>query len=264
MPAETAESATPHDSAEPAGQKAQGTILIVDDEESNRLLFRLLLRAEGYRFLEAGNGQIALDILREKPVDLVILDLMMPIKDGFSVLEDVQNDTKLRNVPIIIASALSEPEQVERGLRLGAIDYLHKPLSEDVRKFQLKLKARNLVNLKHLRDELAAMQEERLIQERDRTVIEMAGAASHEINQPLTVIMGRLELLLRHLPKEDEKYKEVEIIYNQAGRIADIVHNIGKITRYEKKKYVGDSSIIDISAASSDDPPDDKDSEGTP
>lgn len=261
MPAETADSASSREPAAPEEQKAPGTILIVDDEESNRLLFRLLLRAEGYLFLEAENGQIAIDILREKSIDLVILDLMMPIKDGFSVLEEVQKDTKLQNVPIIIASALSEPEQVERGLRLGAIDYLHKPLSEDVRKFQLKLKARNLVNLKHLRDELAAIQDELLIQERDRTVIEMAGAASHEINQPLTVIMGRLELLLRHLSEEDEKYKEVQIIYNQAGRIADIVHNIGKITRYEKKSYVGDSSIIDISAASSDNSPDKKESE---
>jgi CheY-like chemotaxis protein len=226
-----------------------GTILIVDDVESNRKVVRFLLRPEGYDFHEAEDGNVALDLLRAHTIDLVILDLMMPERDGFSVLEVMRDDEALSNIPVIIASALNESEYVERGLQLGAIDYLLKPLAEDVRKFQLALKVRNLIHMKQLRDQLSTMQEELLSQERNRTVVQMAGAASHEINQPLTVILGRLELMLRHI--EDESVlKQLETIQIQAQRVSEIVKKIGQITRHETKPYVGSSSIIDIDAAS--------------
>jgi signal transduction histidine kinase len=93
------------------------------------------------------------------------------------------------------------------------------------------------------------MQEELVSQERDRAVLELAGAANHEINQPLTVILGRLEILLRRPAQEDPQLSELDTIYQQAQRIADIVRKIGKITRYETKHYVGRSNILDIDAA---------------
>jgi PAS domain S-box-containing protein len=93
---------------------------------------------------------------------------------------------------------------------------------------------------------LAQAQEQILSQERQAIVAELAGAAAHELNQPLTSVMGYSELLKRRLPREDAAYSAAEIIFNEAERMAEIVRKIGKITRYETKSYVGRARILDL------------------
>jgi PAS domain S-box-containing protein len=78
---------------------------------------------------------------------------------------------------------------------------------------------------------------------------ELAGTAAHELNQPLTSIMGYAELLRRKLPDTDPNAATVDIIIHEAVRMADLVRRIGKITRYETKSYVGDSRIVDLERA---------------
>ncbi len=90
--------------------------------------------------------------------------------------------------------------------------------------------------------------EKRLTEAEKRAIIvEMAGAAAHELNQPLTSVMGFAELLKRRLPESDPAHRQVDIIYREAERIAEIVRKLGKITKYETKDYVGGQRIVDIS-----------------
>lgn len=89
--------------------------------------------------------------------------------------------------------------------------------------------------------------------EKNAVIVALAGTAAHELNQPLTSIMGYAELLKRRLKEEDVAFKPVDIIYREAERMAEIVRKIGKITRYETKAYLGSQQILDLDKASSHD-----------
>jgi len=82
-------------------------------------------------------------------------------------------------------------------------------------------------------------------------IVELAGTAAHELNQPLTSVMGYADLLKRKLKEDDFAYRPVDIIYREAERMAEIVRKIGKITRYETKSYVGTAKILDLDKATS-------------
>ncbi|WP_240359812.1 GAF domain-containing sensor histidine kinase [Pyxidicoccus trucidator] len=87
--------------------------------------------------------------------------------------------------------------------------------------------------------------------EKSAVIVALAGTAAHELNQPLTSVMGYAELLKRKLKEEDFAWKPVDIIYREAERMAEIVRKIGKITRYETKSYMGAQQILDLDKASS-------------
>jgi PAS domain S-box-containing protein len=102
--------------------------------------------------------------------------------------------------------------------------------------------------------QLANAQEKLAVSEKQALVAELAGATAHELNQPLTSVMGYAELLLRKLPSDPANLRAAEVIHTEAQRMAEIVRKIGKLTRYETKTYVGDQRILDLDRASVDDP----------
>ncbi|MBI3163387.1 MAG: SpoIIE family protein phosphatase [Anaerolineales bacterium] len=102
-------------------------ILIVDDEPLNIDYLEQELEDKGFELLSATNGQEALDTIRASLPDLVLLDIMMPVMDGFAALEQVKADAVTRNIPIIIISANNDLKSVVRGIQRGAEDYLPKP-----------------------------------------------------------------------------------------------------------------------------------------
>ena len=128
-------------------------LLIVDDNEDNRYTLTRRLNREGYDNLTtADNGREALDLLHSKPFDLVLLDIMMPDLNGYEVLEQMKVSAELRNIPVIMISALSEIDSVIRCIELGAIDYLQKPFNPTL----LRARVGATLEKKRLRDEVAA------------------------------------------------------------------------------------------------------------
>ncbi len=109
-------------------------ILIVDDEINIRLMLRTILEAEGYIVSEASNGREALDEMEQGQIDLVLLDLNMPVLDGMSVLEQL-NASQARNKPrVIVLSAYGSVAAAVKATRLGALDFLEKPATpEEIR-----------------------------------------------------------------------------------------------------------------------------------
>jgi sigma-B regulation protein RsbU (phosphoserine phosphatase) len=106
-----------------------GRILIVDDNEGNRdMLARQLVR-QGHTVASAEDGRGALDRLRAEPFDLVLLDMMMPVLDGYGALLEIKGDPSLRHLPVIMISALDELSSVVRCIERGAEDYLPKPFN---------------------------------------------------------------------------------------------------------------------------------------
>ena len=108
------------------GLKKKVSILVVEDDRFLRELMAQKLSGEGFEVTEATDGESALKKMKEKKPDLVLLDLILPGVDGFEVLSKVKNDPSLESIPVIILSNLGQKEDIERGLKLGADDYLIK------------------------------------------------------------------------------------------------------------------------------------------
>ena len=106
-----------------------GLLLVVDDNKVNRLLLSRSLEQQGHRLEMAENGLRALEMMHAKPYDLVLLDIEMPEMNGYQVLEKVTSDLQLRDIPIIITSALEELDSVVKCIEMGAEDYLIKPVN---------------------------------------------------------------------------------------------------------------------------------------
>lgn len=104
-------------------------VLIADDNRMNRLLLARSLEQKGHDITFAENGKQALDLLRAGSFDLVLLDVEMPEMNGYQVLEQVHGDMRLRDIPIIVTSALDEIDSVVKCIELGAEDYLNKPVN---------------------------------------------------------------------------------------------------------------------------------------
>jgi len=101
-----------------------------------------------------------------------------------------------------------------------------------------------------MQERLAQAQQELRTREKQAIIAELAGAAAHELNQPLTSVMGYAELLKRRLSRDTPAYSAAHVIVNEAERMAEIVRKIGKITKYETKTYVGAAKILDLDKAS--------------
>ena len=125
-------------------------ILVVDDNENNRYTLRRRLKRLGYDDItEAEHGQHALDIVTEQPHDIILLDVMMPVMDGFEVLAHIKNDAKLANTAVIMISALDDLDNVIKSIELGADDYLPKPFNPTLLAARLKaaVRKRKLISL---------------------------------------------------------------------------------------------------------------------
>jgi len=117
-------------------QKA--TVLVVDDEPFNVDVLQQELEELDYQVITASNGKEALEQIKKHQPDLILLDLMMPILDGFAVLSEIKADNVLRDIPVIIVSAEHDSKSVVKGIKQGADDYITKPIDADHLKKKVK------------------------------------------------------------------------------------------------------------------------------
>ena len=130
---------------------AEAALLVVDDNEDNRYTLTRRLKREGYENLTTANdGKQALELLKSKKFDLMLLDIMMPEMNGYEVLEHLKADAELRHLPVIMISAVGEVESVVRCIELGAEDYLPKPFDATL----LRARVGASLEKKRLRDEV--------------------------------------------------------------------------------------------------------------
>ncbi len=111
------------------GAQITGHLLVVDDNKVNRLLLGRGLEQQGHTVDFAENGREALEKLRKKDFDLVLLDIQMPEIDGIAVLEQITNNSHLRDIPVIMTTAMEEMDSVVQCIEMGAEDYLTKPVN---------------------------------------------------------------------------------------------------------------------------------------
>jgi putative two-component system response regulator len=129
--------------------ESAGSVLVVDDNEMNRDMLVRRLEPLGYEVSTARDGAEAMDALMQNPFDLVLLDIMMPVKDGFEVLQEVKAHNDLHMIPVIMITALDDTSSAARCIQLGAEDYLTKPFDPVL----LKARVATCLERKRLHDQ---------------------------------------------------------------------------------------------------------------
>ena len=112
-------------------------ILVVEDNEMNRDMLGRRLQRQGYRVTMAVDGRQALEFIKQEPFDLVLLDKMLPVMNGYEVLEHLKADQSLSHIPVIITTALDESDGKAKCMELGAEDYLTKPFNPVILKSRI-------------------------------------------------------------------------------------------------------------------------------
>ncbi len=189
----------------------KGIILVADDDENVREPLIEMLRLNCYRVIAVENGDQAYKVACSQPVDLVLLDVMMPGPSGFSVCRSIKIRPETRFVPVVLITGLASAEDRIRGIEAGADDFLHKP----VKKEELLARVRSLVRLKRYTDEL----------ENAETVL-CTLARSIEAKDPYTE--GHCDRLSRYTVSLAEKIGASREDCNDLRR-SGIVHDIGKV-----------------------------------
>ncbi len=164
-------------------------VLVVDDDVSCRTMLAGILEDERYLIFEAANGEDALRIVAKDPPDLVLLDIMMPGIDGVEVCHTLKKDDNTRDIPVIMVTVLDDEQDMLRGLKVGATDYITKPFSATVVRARVKAALRS--KLAH--DEVKQLAAQ--ISDKNRKLTRFAETAqrfvddvSHDFRTPLTVI----------------------------------------------------------------------------
>jgi DNA-binding response OmpR family regulator len=177
-----------------------------------------------------------LERLTQQLPDLILLDLVMPAMSGLDVLAEIRKTHSLYQLPVIVVTGKVAAEDVVDGLRLGANDYVTKPITFPV------LEAR-------IKTQIAVKQSvENLLQaERQRVMIESLGAACHHISQPMTSVMGNLGLLQESLgPADAETRDKIGDILEWTAEVRDLLRQMQTLREYRTTPYVSDSHILDI------------------
>ncbi|MFA6448526.1 MAG: hybrid sensor histidine kinase/response regulator [bacterium] len=233
-------------------------LLIVDDEEMNLRLYERFLRDLPCEIIKAISGIEALEKVSESAVDLVLLDVTMPVMDGFETCRRLKEEE--RNRPIIMVTALNDTDSRRRGIESGADDFLSKPIDP----IELNLKIKNFLrmkklydNVKKLNDELERKVEERTMElkeanERleilDRLKSDFLTFISHELQTPLTSMSVAIELLNR-TDFQNSHERLIAVAQNSYRRLFDFVtRGIDYINEQSKTAFdltaVSDLSVI--------------------
>lgn len=193
-------------------------LLVVDDDRINRELLMHLFERD-YRISTAMGGREALEVLKESDIDLVMLDIMMPNMSGLEVLGEIRDNPKTRDLPVILISAMANTRDVVNGLRLGANDYITKPV--DVSVVIARVKTQLTVK--------------RLLDERQATIIDLEKAetlrsqlfriASHDLKTPLNNIRMAEHLLRKIIPEEKDSEQILDTIRLTVESMSGIITN---------------------------------------
>ncbi|PKP42563.1 MAG: hybrid sensor histidine kinase/response regulator [Bacteroidetes bacterium HGW-Bacteroidetes-10] len=187
------------------------TILIVDDVDANVLLLNILLTKAGYKTLCAYNGKNALEIIEKQVPDLVLLDIMMPVMDGHEVAAKLREMPKTVELPIIFLSALNSPDDIVKGFKFGAADYVSKPFNKD----ELLIRVRHQLILISAKRTIETQKEElsKTIEARDK----LYSVIAHDLRSPIGSIRMVMNALSLNVPKEnlDEDMYELMMMGNR-------------------------------------------------
>jgi signal transduction histidine kinase len=209
------------------------TVLIVDDEEKNIRLLKAILGVEGYSIQQAFNGKQALELVKEAPPDLILLDVMMPEMDGFELCGILKQNKATRFIPVVMVTSLRGSENLVKAKEAGADDFLNKPVD----KTELLVRVKSMLRMKSYSDELVTAYKEIALKNRKLKELEAAKNSFmhmivHDLKTPLTAVSLSLELLLTGIAQLTEDH--TSILEKCIDYCADIDNSLKTILDLEK------------------------------
>lgn len=200
-----------------------GKILAVDDTPAALKLLTELLQSEGYEVRSAISGELALHSAISNPPELILLDVRMPVMDGFEVCRRLKVQPETRDVPIIFVSALSETNDKVNGFELGAVDFVTKPYQRE----ELLIRVQTHLEITRLRNRLESLVDERTNELRASMLAFVTAIASTvEMRDPYTAGHQRRTA---HLASAIAKELQLPDYLIEGLNLASVVHDIGKI-----------------------------------
>jgi signal transduction histidine kinase len=209
-------------------------ILVVDDSPDNCFLIQSLLQEEGYVIDLAENGEEALGKLDVFQPDLILLDAMMPVMDGYEVTRRIRQDSELPFIPILLITAYDQLS-VARGLDIGADDFIRKPVEFD----ELLARVRSLLRLKHSVDE-----RDQIARQREDFVSRL----THDLRTPLVAADRMLTLLAQGVMGElpPEVKEALEIMGRSNQNLLTLVNMLLDVYRYEAGRKTLTLSAVNL------------------
>lgn len=216
-------------------QAHDATILVVDDDLAITFLLEELLADQQYHVEIVHTLAEASASIAAREPDVVILDVQLPDGNGFDFCARLHRDPKTSDLPILFLSAVDRSAKfVARGLNLGGYDFLTKPFHND----ELVARVRVLVRLRKLQQRL-------IEQERDRAMLATAGAAAHNLGQPLMAALGLVKLLLQSDLSATQR-QDMDLVYAALKHMGDIVRQIQQVQHYITQPYLEGASEVEI------------------
>ncbi|MGD8779687.1 MAG: response regulator [Ignavibacteria bacterium] len=214
-------------------------ILVVDDQPDNVYILQDRLENEGYEVITAYEGETGIKKAKEEEPDLILLDVMMPKISGFDVCKILSGDETTRDIPIILLTALIDPEDLKKGFQSGAFDYVKKPFN----KVELFARIKSALKFRESKKLLLEM-------EKINTFAATIVTANHEIKQPLTLINLSTTALRREVSKENISREAIEkritYIENAAKEIMEVLEKLTSIKKPKFIDYINNLKMIDI------------------
>jgi len=241
------------------------SILIVDDEPSSVTILTEILDKD-YTVLTVMDSTEAVDAIEKNMPDVILLDIVMPVLDGYKVMEALKGSEKTRDIPVIFITALDSLDDEEKGLALGAADYISKPFYAPI----IKMRVRNQINIIErykierdlnvvldLQAELVAArevaEENREIAERNRANAEYANRAktdflahmSHEMRTPMNSILGMMQLIeMQGVPASLKRYfKKMDV---DATHLLGLIEDLLDVSTMEYGAFKLNESVFNF------------------
>lgn len=219
-------------------------ILVIDDRPDNVYYLQSRLQHENFVVITAFSGQEGIEKAKTQKPDLILLDVMMPVMDGYEVCNILVNDPKTNLIPIILVTAKVDSRDVEQGLKAGAFDYIKKPFD----KIELISRINSALRYAEMRKQLVLQEKYQIF---EATVV----TANHEIKQPLTIISLALNAIKRELQKDEVNknliFDKLNYIEDGIKKITSVLNRLNAIkqpesTYYDKEKDVKMITIDDL------------------
>ena len=224
-------------------------VLIIDDSLTVVKSLAKILRQAELEPIECTDATQAISLALQHLPDLILLDLVMPDTPGIRLLREIREQRDLAPRPVMVITAVTDEQNIIHALEEGADDYVSKPFTAPVLLARIHTHLRSWQLLQDLEDanrELRDARDREVSAERWKTAVEMAGAAAHTLNQPLTSIVCYADILLKKFAKDHEDYRAIECIAQESERMAMTLRKMAELTKLRTSEYVGSTTIIDL------------------
>jgi len=208
-------------------------VLLVDDNPQNLKMLGNILKEKPYRQALAQNGAEALDFVKKKRPDIILLDIMMPDMNGFEVCQKLKQDAELSEIPVIFLTAKTEKKDVIKGLEQGAVDYVTKPFNSQ----ELITRVSTHLELKAAKEALTEKVEE--LKQANATKDKFFSIIAHDLMSPFNALLGLSELLLIEKDIEAAKREKLLKIILQTSKTGyNLLKNLLEWSRFQTGRMV--------------------------